>query len=165
MVEHLFHGADGLGLAGMPLLCRTPGGLFTSYSPPLVVYKEALGWEISNNPPITLLGDGAGGLLQLENTKASEPRSAMLLIPLNVVKAFDGRYGRPFLYMAHPAVPGHLLKDFPGPGEVFQGGELFPNMFPPCFVPGQRSEAGWDMWCYDAASVPGSVLPFQSAPA
>lgn len=44
--------------------------------------------------------------------------------------------------------PGRFLKDPSGLGEAFQGGELFPNTFPPCFVPGERSEAGRDdMWC------------------
>ena len=38
--------------------------------------------------------------------------------------------------------PGYFLKDPSGLGEAFQGGELFPNTFPPCFVPGERSEAG-----------------------
>ena len=70
----------------------------------------------------------------------------MPFIPLEQVKGLPGRHGSCPVHCLSSCSPGHFLKDSSEPGEAFQGGELFSNTFPPCFVPGEGSEAGWDMW-------------------
>lgn len=48
--------------------------------------------------------------------------------------------------------------------EALQGGELFSNTFPPCFVPGEGSEAGWDMWYGEPHRSSRINTPFPIAP-